>query len=706
MKIYQMTATFGKLQHETLTLRPGLNVITAPNEWGKSTWCTFLAAMLYGLDTRAKSTKSSLADKERYAPWSGEPMSGRIDLNWNGRDITIERATRQRVPLGDFRAYETASGVSVPELTAANCAQMLLGVEQSVFRRSAFIRHTDLPGTQDDALRRRWNALVTTGDETASADHLADSLKELKNKCRFNRTGLLPQAEAKRDELKKQLAELNDLNEKSKVLHSQLDEIKSWLSQLYNHQQALAYQAAQENARRLQEALAAQEEADERFQRCQSAVSGLPPKEESDRKLRELQAFREDWGEIIQEQRKLPQEPISPELPEPFTDMTPEDALKMVRSDRRLLEQASAAKGGRKILILMGILGLLAAAGLIFLTAYPFAAIAGGAAVISLTWGLWDVFASRAQTRRLKGKYGTANPDKWTDPIDDYRQELARYEAARKEYKEITSDLEVRLMVLRKRKASLCGDQEPERMSERWQQASAAWAAFDAAQRESSQAKRHVEVLRDMVKPVDKPSMPDNLTQSESATASLLSECALEQQRLQNRLGQYQGRMAVLGDPEDLHRSLQRQQARIAQLEQTYSALSIALDTLNQATAELQRRFAPRITQAAQELLSRMTDGQYRRILMLEDFTLETGRQQEDTLHTSLWRSDGTVDQLYLALRLAVAQELTPEAPLILDDCLVRFDDERMKQTMVLLRELAQEKQIILFTCHGREAQA
>lgn len=701
-----MTATFGKLQHETLTLKPGLNVITAPNEWGKSTWCAFLAAMLYGLDTRAKSTRTCLADKERYAPWSGEPMSGRIDLNWNGRDITIERATRQRVPLGDFRAYETKTGVPVPELTAANCGQMLLGVEQSVFRRSAFIRHTDLPVTQDDALRRRLNALVTTGDETADADHLADSLKELKNRCRFNRTGLLPQAEAQRDDLKKQLAELNDLSEKSNVLSGQLSEIKSWLSQLYNHQQALAYQASQENARRLQQALADQEEADQRFQSYQSAVSGLPPKEETERMLRELHAFREDWGKIVEEQRALPSEPVAPELPAPFTDMTPEDALKMVRTDERQLAQASASKGGRKILILMGILGALAAAGLIYLTAYPFAAIAGGAAGISLVWGLWDLFSAKLQVRRLKEKYGSADPGKWAVPIEAYRQEVARYQAARKEYKELTGDLEVRLMVLRKRKTSLCGDREPEGMAEQWQQTSAAWAAYDAALRESTQAKRHVEVLRAMVKPVDKPSMPDALTHSEAATANLLSECAVEQQRLQNRLGQYQGRMAVLGDPEELRQKLRHQEARIAQLEQTYSALSIALDTLNQATAELQRRFAPRITQAAQALLSRMTGGRYQRVLMLEDFSLEAGRQQEDTLRSSLWRSDGTVDQLYLALRLAVAQELTPEAPLVLDDCLVRFDDERMKKTMALLQELAQEKQIILFSCHGREAQA
>lgn len=73
MKIYKMTATFGKLERAELTLQPGLNILTAPNEWGKSTWCAFLAAMLYGLDTRAKTTKTALADKERYAPWSAIP---------------------------------------------------------------------------------------------------------------------------------------------------------------------------------------------------------------------------------------------------------------------------------------------------------------------------------------------------------------------------------------------------------------------------------------------------------------------------------------------------------------------------------------------------------------------------------------------------------------------------------------------------------
>ena len=84
MKIYSMTATFGKLEHETLILQPGLNIIEAPNEWGKSTWCAFLMSMLYGIDTASRTKTGYLADKEHYAPWSGEPMSGSMDILCSG----------------------------------------------------------------------------------------------------------------------------------------------------------------------------------------------------------------------------------------------------------------------------------------------------------------------------------------------------------------------------------------------------------------------------------------------------------------------------------------------------------------------------------------------------------------------------------------------------------------------------------------------
>jgi len=209
--------------------------------------------------------------------------------------------------------------------------------------------------------------------------------------------------------------------------------------------------------------------------------------------------------------------------------------------------------------------------------------------------------------------------------------------------------------------------------------------------------------LSSMVRPVEKPAQPDTLTQTEEQTAQLVTECALEQQRLQNRLGQYQGRMAVLGDRAALQKQLGQKNQRIAQLEDTYAALSIAQEALEQARRELQRRFAPRITKRAQELLVKLTAGRYHSLTMAEDFSLHCAAEKENTLHELRWRSDGTMDQLYLALRLAVAEELTPQAPLILDDALVRFDDARLKAAVAILKELAETRQVICFTCQGRE---
>ena len=704
MRIYKMTATFGKLERATLTLEPGLNVITAPNEWGKSTWCAFLVAMLYGLDTRAKTTKINLADKERYEPWSGTPMAGRIDLNWKGRDITIERTTRKRIPLGEFRAYETASGLDVPELTAANCGQMLLGVEQSVFRRAGFIRHADLLVTQDEALRRRLNALVTTGDESGAADRLAANLRDLRNRCRYNRTGLIPQTEGERDALETKINELDALNAQCGKVRMQLEQMKDMLSQLENHRQTLAYEKAQEDLKRVEIAREKKAAAEETLRRCEAACKGLPDRDTAAQGIRHLNAFQDQWNAAQAEKENLPQAPEAPRLGEPFAGMDSDEAREMVQQDAKTYTSVNKSKAPG-LLVAMGIFGLLAAGMLVFLRAYTFAALSGAAAVLSLVWGIWEKGSMKKQSKALLEKYGNGNWKRWADPITRYDREFAVFQHDLKAYREDVNAVENRIATLTRRREDLCGDRDPEEVLAEGKDILAAWDALQDARREEKQAKSHFEALSAVVKPVEKPAMPDALTHSEADTNRLLTECTLEQQRLQNRLGQYQGRMSNLGSRGELQKQLEQKKKRIAKLEETYAALTIAQDTLTEARAELQRRFAPRITKRAQKLLSAMTGGRYHSVTMSDDFSLRASAGEEEILRDAIWRSDGTMDQLYLALRLAVAEELTPNAPLILDDVLVRFDDKRMTAAVDVLKDMAENRQIILFTCQGREAE-
>jgi len=138
-------------------------------------------------------------------------------------------------------------------------------------------------------------------------------------------------------------------------------------------------------------------------------------------------------------------------------------------------------------------------------------------------------------------------------------------------------------------------------------------------------------------------------------------------------------------------------------LEDVYQALVLAQNVLTQAANELQRRFAPKLTREAQSLFEKLTGGRYKEVTMEQDLSVRASAVGETTPVSMLWRSDGTADQLYLALRLAVSRELIPDAPLVLDDALVRFDDDRLALAMGILQEEAALRQVLLFTCQTRE---
>ena len=122
MKIHRLSAVFGRLQGETLALGDGLNILEAPNESGKSTWCALLTAMLYGVNSRERDRAGVLAEKNRYTPWDGAAMSGRMDCASRFGELTILRETRRQAsPMGAFSACRAGTAEAIPELSAGNC---------------------------------------------------------------------------------------------------------------------------------------------------------------------------------------------------------------------------------------------------------------------------------------------------------------------------------------------------------------------------------------------------------------------------------------------------------------------------------------------------------------------------------------------------------------------------------------------------------
>jgi uncharacterized protein YhaN len=303
----------------------------------------------------------------------------------------------------------------------------------------------------------------------------------------------------------------------------------------------------------------------------------------------------------------------------------------------------------------------------------------------------------------LEERYGTDDTDLWLEQAERYAKEMEQYQQEVAALKERRSDLAQQLIDLKAEIREFTEEQGLELYRRDWEGVLSTWDARDEALRTMRGAQDHYQDLKTMARQARAPEFHDRLTQSEAYTARLLEECLANRQRLENLQGQCRGNMEALGTKRELLDQLEAVDSRIRQLEKTYAALTVAQETLTKATSELQRRFAPRIAQRAGELMTRLTDGRYDRLTIGDDLSLRAGARQEDTLREALWRSDGTVDQLYLSLRLAVAEELLPHSPLVLDDALVRFDDKRVEAAMDILKDEARDRQVILFTCHERE---
>lgn len=227
MIIRKLRASFGKLEGESLRFHDGLNVIYAPNESGKSTWCAFIRAMLYGIDSSERARDGYLPDKQRYAPWSGAPMEGSMDVRAEGTDITLQRRTTVRsAPMRDFSAVYTGTNTPVEGMTGQNCGELLTGVSKEVFRRSAFIAQGGVAVSGSPELEKRIQQIVSSGDEQTSYSEAENRLRTWQHRRRYHRKGLLPVLEGEMDEAQRLLSDIGTSADSVREMEGQLQQLQ------------------------------------------------------------------------------------------------------------------------------------------------------------------------------------------------------------------------------------------------------------------------------------------------------------------------------------------------------------------------------------------------------------------------------------------------------------------------------------------------
>ena len=384
-----------------------------------------------------------------------------------------------------------------------------------------------------------------------------------------------------------------------------------------------------------------------------------------------------------------------------FPDMDPDQAWRRAGEDAQRARALEKRAGTG-----------LRAVGILFLAAAAVSAVIGALSGRNLAFFVSEKRRVKAREEILS-RYGAAFPDDILARANAYRDKWTAAEEARRGAEAVERsirDLEGQRRALWDKLLSFVRTFAPEANDPFG--ASAALSRALGREERLSAARVKAQAAQRLVDSLPAPAgagpgtPPPPTERNPQQTAAALAAVGGELSRLQGELSHAEGQRTALGDPAELEHGLEEAEEALARRRGEYRALELALEVLSQANGELQARFSPALNRRAGQLFSALTGGKYEELTLTRAFEAEAREAGGVLPRRTVSLSRGTVDQLYLAVRLAVCELALPAeepAPLVLDDALSDFDDARMALALECLEQYAGERQILLFTCHGRE---
>ncbi|AOZ93998.1 AAA family ATPase [Paenibacillus crassostreae] len=282
---------------------------------------------------------------------------------------------------------------------------------------------------------------------------------------------------------------------------------------------------------------------------------------------------------------------------------------------------------------------------------------------------------------------------------------LARLESVEEEIK-IVSDEWQRISVLRQELLTLSGADSGEgflhrgAINKRREELLALIRQWEITMFSGSDDRRR-EAILDILSTHDETELELASTQSEKELNEIEAHFN-ELQQKHGRLLQEQDQLELLCLHDTAVQKLEEQKAELKQMTANYAVMSICSELITRTRRIYEEEKQPQVLKLASIYFARLTNGAYSRIVMKMGAKVLLAEHRERGLIESVKLSRGTAEQMYLAMRLALAGTMNSQIsiPLLFDDILVNFDQERMISALTLLQEVSPTRQIIMMTCH------
>lgn len=221
--------------------------------------------------------------------------------------------------------------------------------------------------------------------------------------------------------------------------------------------------------------------------------------------------------------------------------------------------------------------------------------------------------------------------------------------------------------------------------------------------------KEKTELIEKYTKFLDLGFMEENLSKN-------YDEILREIERRENRLNTIKFRLHTMETSSEeinkklenlakIEEELQDAEEEKDELVSLNNSYNIAKECLEKAYEQVKENISPRFTENLCDIISNISDNRYKNIMFSDTDGLRVEIQNGNYIPASRL-SVGTIDQMYISLRLSALNEITNETmPIIFDEAFAYFDDDRLCNMLKYLKNNFESNQIIIFTCSKREKQ-
>lgn len=673
---------YGNIENKDINLEEGINIIHGANESGKSTLLNYIISIFYGI-SRNKDGKV-LSDYEKYKPWNSNEFSGRISYKLeNGEKYEIFRDFNKKNPkIYNDKLEDISDRFETDKKDGSKFFIEQTGIDKQMYLSTVVSTQEEvrLDEKNQNMLIQKIANLAGTGEDNVSYKKALIKLQEkIRDEIGTNKTSQKPINIIEKEivEINNKIVETEKYRNRKYEIDAEKEQILSELKELEQQKQIL---------QELQNSMKSEEETKNRLEiREKNRKDNIAKINELTNQKNTINAE----SERVQSAKNHLQDIIKGHK-ENIEKLNSE--IEKIANEKE--ETQEKEKPSILFIVITVVLAIALICSIILIKNYIVSGILGVALIANIVFYVIKKNKQKVNKAKLREKINQEKQYK-REKLENQKQQIIanvnttekELEKQEEEEKQVNSELSMlkgQIILLEKNNEKITEEIEQDNK---------------AIKEESNKNKQQIiekykdKNINDLLYINDYQNYISKIEETINNNRIRIKGLEIEYNTIVPQLDE----MVVLEEKREADKE------KLAELREKESIINIAIENLMDAYEEMKTTITPKFTKNLSESIQKISSNKYNKVTINDENGMIIENNRGEYVE-AIKLSTGTIDQLYLALRLSMIDELSKEnLPIILDESFAYSDNNRLKNMLQYLTSDLNNHQTIIFTCTDRE---